>query len=174
EVPAGRPPPTLRGPQDVVHAVAFSPSGEELASASRDGTVKRWDPAAGRERDNLRAHNGEVLGLTYDLAGRRLVTVGSDRTLRVWDVVSGQEFRTFRADDDLETVALSRDSGWLAAGGGGRQVLLWDCRPLTPEVSTERAARGLLDFLFARPLRRADVLAALRDEPTIPNAVRAL
>jgi WD40 repeat protein/tRNA A-37 threonylcarbamoyl transferase component Bud32 len=172
EVPAGRPLHTLRGHQDVVHAVAFSPTGE-LASASRDGTVKRWDPAAGQERDNLQAHNGDVLGLTYDHAGRRLVTVGSDRTLRVWDVVSGQELRTFRADDKLETVALSRDSGWLAAGGEGRQVLLWDCQPLTPEVSTERAALGLLDFLFARPLRRADVLASLRDEPTIPDAVRA-
>jgi WD40 repeat protein len=34
---------TLKGHTDSVLSVMFSPGGERLASASRDGTVKVWD-----------------------------------------------------------------------------------------------------------------------------------
>jgi tetratricopeptide (TPR) repeat protein len=49
---------------------------------------------------------------------------------------------------------------------------LWDARPWTPEVASEREAVGLLDFLFARPLRKADVIDYLENSRTLRPQVR--
>ncbi len=53
------------GPDDQGHtlavfAVAFSPDGKTVASASRDRTVKLWDPDTARVRTTLNGHNDRV------------------------------------------------------------------------------------------------------------------
>jgi hypothetical protein len=70
-------------------------------------------------------------------------------------------------------VAFSRDGTQLAAGGLGSTPVIWDARPWTPEAAVEREAIGLLDFLFTKPLREADVLDYLRSSPAITAAARA-
>ncbi|EFY87858.1 NWD1 like protein [Metarhizium acridum CQMa 102] len=51
---------TLEGHGDVVTAVAFSPDGKTLASASYDETVRLWNTATGSQRQTLEGH-GRVL-----------------------------------------------------------------------------------------------------------------
>jgi hypothetical protein len=46
----------LRGHGGWVTHVAWSPSGERLASASQDGTVRLWDPQTGAELDSFKGH----------------------------------------------------------------------------------------------------------------------
>lgn len=48
---------TLEGHSDSVTAVAFSPDGATLASASYDATVRLWDVATGEHRRTLRGHS---------------------------------------------------------------------------------------------------------------------
>jgi len=49
---------TLKGHTDAVVAVAFSPDGMTLASASYDGTLKLWDMTTGKERATLGEYKG--------------------------------------------------------------------------------------------------------------------
>ena len=55
----------LRGHQDYVFAVAFSPDGTRLASASADKTVRLWDAVTGKELAILRGHQGMVLSVVF-------------------------------------------------------------------------------------------------------------
>src|SRR2546425_10464637 len=47
---------TLSGHQSLIAAIAFSPDGRHLASASADGTVKVWNTSTGEQLRTLQAH----------------------------------------------------------------------------------------------------------------------
>ena len=60
----------------------------------------------------------------------------------------------------------------LASAGADGTVKTRDARPLTADMSVEREARGLLEYVFAKPLCKSDVINSLRDWPTIAPPVR--
>jgi WD40 repeat protein len=76
---------TLKGHGKWIRALAVSPDGKVLVSASDDETVKFWDIESGRHFKTLRAHNGAVRGLAFSQDGRRLATAGWDRLVKLWE-----------------------------------------------------------------------------------------
>jgi hypothetical protein len=66
-------------------------------------------------------------------------------------------------------LAFSPDGLTLARGTGGQVA-----RPRTPEVAAEREAVGFLDFLFAKPLRKSDVIDYLQNSRTVRPQVRQI
>jgi serine/threonine protein kinase len=79
--------------EDDVTALAFSPVGSWLATASRDRTVILWDTATGRETLTLRGHTDDVTCLCFSPDGCRLASGSRDRTVRVWDIAGlGPQF----------------------------------------------------------------------------------
>jgi WD40 repeat protein len=79
--------------------VALGPSGQRLAIASEDGTVKVWDVATGRELLCLEGHTGAILGMTFSPDGQRLATASRDQTVRVWDTTIGPLQQSFKATE---------------------------------------------------------------------------
>jgi WD40 repeat protein len=72
---------------DAVAAVAFSPDGQTLATASWDTTTKLWDATGGQERTTLVGHTGRVTAVAFAPDGKVLATGGEDRTVRLWQLV---------------------------------------------------------------------------------------
>src|SRR6187397_911278 len=73
----------LEGHTAPIAALAVSPDGETLASASWDQTVRVW-PLAGGAARALEGHTQNVNGVAFSPDGRTLVSVSYDLTLRIW------------------------------------------------------------------------------------------
>ena len=73
---------TYRGHTNGVQAVAWSPDGTRIASASWDTTVQVWEATTGRQVFTYRGHNTIVGALAWSPNGERIVSVADD--VRVW------------------------------------------------------------------------------------------
>ena len=71
--------------------MVFSPDGHRLATASKDGTVRVWNPDTGQPVGApLTGHTSTVSGVAFSPDGHRLATASYDRTVRLWNPDTGQ------------------------------------------------------------------------------------
>jgi WD40 repeat protein len=163
---------TLASHKNWVRCVTFNLDGTRLATASRDGTVKIWDAATGNLVATLE-HGVQVTTVAFHPDGNRLVTGGDDGVARVWDVPNGHEVLTLRGHTaGLYSAVFSPDGTRLVTAGIDQTVRIWDARPLAPEAAFEREALGLLDFLFAKPVAKAEIIAYLKSSSSIRPQAR--
>jgi WD40 repeat protein len=157
------------------HLLAFSPDGTRLASATRGWTIKVWDARTGQPLPPFEGNTALIGALAFTPDGRRLASASEDGMVKLWDVEARQEALLLRGHiSAAHCVAFSSDGTRLATGDLDSKGRLWDARPWTPDAAIEREAVGLLDSLFAKPLPRADIIAYLRDAPTIRPRARQL
>src|SRR3954470_24952712 len=69
-----------------IWSIAFSPDGKQLASASKDRSIKLWDAGTGAAIGSLEGHGSDVLRIAWSPDGKYLVSGGGDGTIRIWDV----------------------------------------------------------------------------------------
>jgi WD40 repeat protein len=79
---------------DAVLDLEYSPDGQLLASAGRDGRVFVWDAQDGRRRHTLELP-GPATAVAFTPDGRQLVARGSDGTVHVWDLQLGKKRTEF-------------------------------------------------------------------------------
>jgi hypothetical protein len=109
-----------------VHALAFSPGGKGVLSASDDGITRLWDTETGRLVRRFGAHRGAVKGLALTPDGKVLATAGADGSIRVWNAADGRELRQLAGHDGaVEAVACTPDGKLLASAGEDKIVRLW-------------------------------------------------
>src|SRR5262249_48669344 len=73
-----------RGHKNIVKAIAFSPDGRQIASASPQDSVRVWETATGR----LLRVFPEAWSVAFSPDGKWLATGNSKETVQVWDLAA--------------------------------------------------------------------------------------
>ena len=145
---------TLTKHKQIVTALAFSPTGEQLVSGDEDGNLFVWTVASWREPQELIGHTNGITTAAFHPNGSQVITASHDHTARVWDFESGEHLASlplaeesdvslYRGDQrqirrifnrlsqgyshksTLHSITFS-PSGNIIAGGLYREIRLWD------------------------------------------------
>jgi WD40 repeat protein len=143
--------PLYAGTPSIVLAVGFSPDGATLATASSDPGLQFWDPATG---DNLGAlgFGGSASDVAFGADGAMIATVNHDEgKAEVWDTATRTSIATFDLAPENEdfSVALSSDGHFLAVGGFGRVVRVWDVRTRKLVHELDQGGNGAFTLEFS-------------------------
>jgi WD40 repeat protein len=110
---------------DVITAIAFSPDGKLVLTASLDLTVRLWD-LDGNMLHIFKDHGARIGSVSFSPDGQRVLTGSSDRTARLWDL-NGKMVHIFKGHKgEVLSAAFSPDGQTILTGSTDSTARLWD------------------------------------------------
>jgi WD40 repeat protein len=113
-----------RGP---LTAVAWSPDGRTILTASEDGTAQLWDAFTGEPKGGSLRHRGPVLAAAFSPLGNVVATASRDSTGRLWSADTGAPIGPPLRHKKPVWLALFNPRGdLLLTSGEDRTARLWN------------------------------------------------
>lgn len=169
---------------DWITAVAFSPNGQVLATADRNGGISLWDPDNAQELFTLAGHKSAITALSWRGDSKLLASSSEDGTVKLWEMQEGKQFKTWDAhgpgalcvnySHDGRLVTCGRDSNitlWDANGSKIRSVTTTNNLPLRVTFSHDDSTIFASDFsghIAAYAVKDGKSLGELDANPAVP------
>jgi hypothetical protein len=110
---------------DWVTAAAFSPNGEWLATADRNGAVVIWDADNGLEIHTTAGHKSGVTAMSWRADSKLVASSSEDGSVKIWEMNEGKQVRTWNAHKDGALSVSYTHDGRLVTCGRDNQVVAW-------------------------------------------------
>ena len=105
--------------------VSYSPNGQIVAAASKDGTISVWS-VSGQLLAKLEGHKGEIWGIATSPDGQTIVSASDDRTIRRWRK-DGSLIDTLTGHlDSVNAVAFHPEGDRFASADFAGTVKVWN------------------------------------------------
>ena len=178
----------LTGHEGPISALAFSPTGNTLASASWDKSVRLWSVFGRSRAVEPFSLSADVLALAFRPDGHELAASTLDGQISFWDITQGKQTGVIegrkdisggrRADDRMAatnnasgkaftSLAYTADGGCIIAGGNSKYVVIYDVHEGVMvkkfQISQNLSLDGTEEFLDNRRLTDAGPLDLIDD-----------
>ncbi|MFF3869876.1 NB-ARC domain-containing protein [Micromonospora sp. NPDC001898] len=116
----------LAGHRGEVRALAVSPDGNWVVSASDDTTIRRWDLKTGMLFNTFHGHSDRVRAVAVAPDGSWIVSASDDGTVRRWNSADATVHEVLRGHTArVRGVAVAPDSRHIASVSDDGTVRLW-------------------------------------------------
>ena len=119
---------TLEGHTDDVQSIAYSTSGNLIATGGVDKVVRLWSAdVVGQPPVQLKGATKGINRLMFSMEDDLLLGCSNDNSARVWRVMNGSVLHTYTGHSDFVTCgAFVPNTGKILTGSKDRMVKLWD------------------------------------------------
>lgn len=129
----------IDGHTQVIRAIAYSPDGSRIASASEDQSIRIWKAIGGALLNVLEGHSGPVHSVVFSSNGSLVASGSSDKSIRIWDASSGASIISMTGHTDtVISVQFSPDGESIVSASLDDSVRVWSLFDGTP--------RNILDW----------------------------
>ena len=120
-----RPERYLTGHDADVISLSFSADGNQLVTASRDQTIRRWN-RDGQQVDTIRGHQGRIYDVQFAPGGELLISASADKTVRIWDITNPLATTYIGPNAGIIGIDISSDSRLIAAASDDNSLYVWE------------------------------------------------
>ena len=139
---------TYHGHHNGISAVAWSPDGKLIASASFDKTVQVWNALTGQLYSVYRGHSNWVTAVAWSPDGKYIASAGFDKTVQIWEALTGRHILTYYGHSDVVTdVKWSPNGMYLASTSYDKTVRIWNIGN-NDTTTTDLVYRGHSDWVM--------------------------
>jgi len=119
--------------RDIVWSALYSPNGQRIVSASKDGTSRVWDAVTGAPIAVLSAGGVQFKFAAYSPDGRRIVTASREKTARIWDALTGAPLAVLDGhENNIQSASFSPDGTHIVTASQDNTARIWDARTGAP------------------------------------------
>ncbi|MFS8507148.1 MAG: hypothetical protein LVQ75_03415 [Candidatus Babeliales bacterium] len=120
---------TLQGHTNGIAAVAFSPDGQLIVTASADGTAKIWNTLTGRLLHTLQGHTSWIPAVAFSPDGQLIATASADGTAKIWNTLTGKLLHTLKGHTGhVYSVAFSPNGQLVVTASQDKTAKLWNAQ----------------------------------------------
>jgi serine/threonine protein kinase len=134
-----------------VLALAWSPDGQQIASASADQTVQVWNPTSGKLLLTYHGHRLDVKTVAWSPNGNCIASGGIDHAIQVWNAATGEHLLQYRHAGSISGLSWSPDSKRIASMGSAPEhtVHIWDATNGTRMLTYEGHEETILALAWS-------------------------
>jgi len=110
-----------------INAIAFSPDGKRIATASDEDTLKIWDITTGKELLSIAAKGQGIAAIAWHPNGKQIATGHWNKTIGIWNAENGKLIQTLTGHkENILALAYDADGSRIASGSGDDTLKLWN------------------------------------------------